>query len=241
MGGITRALFGGGKERSSSDNQAYPFLQQQLGGNIGLGNNAMGVMASLLGIGDPAAGQRSLNNFLDSTGFNFLLDTGSKAITGNNAAKGLMRSGATGQRLQQFGQDLAMTKTNELMQNLTNLGQFGLGSANTIAGAGQRSQTRSSRQGGIFNALFPRGFQSDERLKNIIREIGELSNGIKVYEFEYKAHPGKRFVGVIAQDVERIQPDALGYPKDGYLTVRYDLLEQKPDLPPYGRIFEEAA
>lgn len=242
MGGIVRGLFGGSKNKSKSDNQAYPMLSQQLGGNIAQGNNAMGTLAAFLGIGTPeqrAGADGTLKNFLDSTGFKFLLDTGSKAITGNNASKGLLRSGATGQRLQQFGQDLAMTKTNELMQNLTSLGNYGMQSAGTIANAGQRSQSKGTSSNGVFNSLFPGGL-SDERVKNILRHLGELDNGLKVYEFEYKAHPGKKYVGVIAQDVAEIQPDALGREQDGFMTVQYDKLEPNPDLPPFGRILEGA-
>lgn len=242
MGGIVRGLFGGSKSNSKSDNQAFPFLQQQLGGNIGMGNSAMGTLAGLLGIGDPSqtqAAQGTLQNFLDSTGFKFLLDTGSRAITGNNASKGLLRSGATGQRLQQFGQDLGMTKINELTDKLTSLGSYGLNSANTIAGAGARSTSRGSSQNGIFNSLFPGGL-SDERTKNIIRQRGRLDNGLAVYEFTYKGGTGERYIGVIAQDVERVKPEALG-PRthDGFLTVNYDALEALPDLP-FGRIMEEA-
>jgi hypothetical protein len=238
MGGVVRSLFGGSKSTSNSDNQAYPFLQGQLGGNIGMGNNAMGTLAGFLGIGNPeqsSAAQGSFKNFLDSTGFNFLMDSGQRAITGSNAARGLMRSGDTGKRLQQFGQDLGMTKTNEFIQNLTNLGNYGQQSAATIAGAGQRSQSKGTQQSGIFNSLFPGGL-SDERLKNIHKQVGELDNGIKVYEFSYKAWPKQRYIGVIAQDVERIMPEALGRKKEGFLTVKYDRLPWRDDLPPYGAL-----
>ena len=99
MGGLTRALFGGGKSTQTTDNQAYGTLLGLLKGNIGLGNTAMGTLGSLLGIGDPAAGQAAMKNFLDSTGYKTMLDSGSQAIVNNNAAKGLFRSGDTGKRL----------------------------------------------------------------------------------------------------------------------------------------------
>lgn len=239
MGGIVRGLFGGSKQSSQSDNQAYPYLQTQLGGNIGQGNNAMATLAGLLGIGSPeqrAGANGTLTNFLDSTGFKFLLDAGNEAITGSNASKGLLRSGGTGKALQKYGQDLGMTKVNELMQNLTSLGSYGLNSANTIAGAGQRSTSKGSSSPGIFNSLFPGGL-SDERAKNIIRKIGTLENRIDVYEFEYKHNLGQRHVGVIAQDVERIQPDALGpVTASGYMTVRYERLAWPESLPPFGAV-----
>lgn len=239
MGGVVRSVFGGSKSSSKSDNKAYPYLQSQLGGNIGVGNNAMGTLAGLLGIGSPqqrAGADGTLNNFLDSTGFKFLLDAGNEAITGSNASKGLLRSGSTGRRLQQFGQDLGMTKVNELMQNLTSLGNYGMQSANTIASAGQQSTSKGSSSPGIFNSLFPGGL-SDERAKNIVRKVGTLDNGIDVYEFEYKHDLGTRHVGVMAQDVERIQPEALGpVTASGFMTVRYDRLEWSDSLPAHGPV-----
>lgn len=225
MGGLTRALFGGSKQKSSSDNQAYGTLSKMLTGNIGQGNAAMSTLGSLLGIGDPGSGKAALDNFLDSTGFKFLMDSGSKAITGNAAARGLLNSGFTGKRLTQFGQDLGLTKVGELMDRLTSLGQYGLNSANTVASAGGRSTSTGKSSPGIFNSLFPGGL-SDRRTKRKIVKLGEFLDGLGYYEYEYIFAPGKRFRGVMADEVKKIRPWAMG-PEIGsarYMTVEYSKL-----------------
>lgn len=233
MGGITRTLFGGSKDKSS--NKAYGTLLGLMQPGVERGGTAMGVLGSILGIGDPAQGNTAIKNYLDSTGYNFMLDEGTKDITNNAAAKGILRSGKTGKDFINYGQDLKSTKVGELMQNLTNLGQYGLGAANTIAGAGQ--QSKGSSQGGIFNSLFPGGL-SDPRVKNFIKKLGTYPDGLEVWVFEYKRYPGVSYVGVNAEQVQKLRPFAMGPMKDGYLTVRYNELPRLDGMPQWGR-YEE--
>lgn len=71
--------------------------------------------------------------------------------------------------------------------------------------------------GGLSNAY------SDERLKQNISRAGlQTPDGIPISEFSYKGSD-KRYRGVVAQDVEKIRPDAVGW-RSGYLTVDYDKL-----------------
>ena len=60
---------------------------------------------------------------------------------------------------------------------------------------------------------------SDIRLKKNIQRIGTRSDGLGVYEFEY-TWGGGRQIGLMAQEVLGIYPDAVGQ-SDGYLTVDY--------------------
>lgn len=62
---------------------------------------------------------------------------------------------------------------------------------------------------------------SDSRLKKDIVEIGE-QNGHKLYEFSYLNDP-KRYVGVMAQDVEKYAPEAVTE-IDGFKAVNYAML-----------------
>jgi hypothetical protein len=72
---------------------------------------------------------------------------------------------------------------------------------------------------------------SDIRMKENIKQIHWLPNGLPVYEFEYKPefkdHPlaghGK-FVGVMAQEVEQVMPEAVITNSDGYKMVNYGVL-----------------
>ncbi len=62
---------------------------------------------------------------------------------------------------------------------------------------------------------------SDRRLKRNIRFIGRLLNGIGVYSFDYIW--GQHAVGVMADEVEKIIPEAVSEYK-GYKVVNYGML-----------------
>ena len=72
---------------------------------------------------------------------------------------------------------------------------------------------------------------SDIRMKENIEEVGQLANGLNVYTYEYKpefrndpfAGHGK-FIGVMAQEVEQVMPEAVITRKDGYKMVNYGAL-----------------
>jgi len=70
---------------------------------------------------------------------------------------------------------------------------------------------------------------SDENLKDNVKEIGALNNGIKIYSFEYKpeykdiAGHGTQ-VGVMAQEVEKVIPDAVVTMPNGFRAVNYSML-----------------
>ena len=70
---------------------------------------------------------------------------------------------------------------------------------------------------------------SDIRMKENIKQINWLPNGLPVYTYEYKpefkdiAGHGK-FVGVMAQEVELVQPEAVITNANGYKMVNYGVL-----------------
>jgi len=69
----------------------------------------------------------------------------------------------------------------------------------------------------------------DKRLKKNIRQIGRHGD-LPLYDYEYQFLPGVRSIGVMAQDVERIAPEAIGswYVGDKqFKTVNYTALSQK--------------
>lgn len=126
----------------------------------------------------PSQNNPAFQNYLNSTGYNFQLDQGSKAITSNAAAKGLLNSGATAKALTTYGQDLASTTFNNYLGQLGGLAGLqgqqanqGLGAAEAVgqagtaggAGAAQMTAQAGQSQGtSIANAfnLFGGGLQS---------------------------------------------------------------------------------
>jgi len=70
------------------------------------------------------------------------------------------------------------------------------------------------------------GRRSDLWLKHDVVLLGRLHNGLGYYRFSY-AGSDKAYVGVIAQEVEAVRPDAVTRARDGYLRVYYDKLGLK--------------
>lgn len=83
-------------------------------------------------------------------------------------------------------------------QNATMGGLFGL--AGTLGGAAIR--------------------YSDRRVKEDIHRIGAADNGLPLYTFRYKGEPDME-IGVMAQDVEKVQPWAVGEDSRGVKMVDY--------------------
>jgi hypothetical protein len=97
-------------------------------------------------------------------------------------------------------------------------GQASLGSARASVGmgGGPRGGGGGVRGGGG-------GRRSDIALKHDVVLLGQLANGLGFYRFSYNGSD-TRYVGVIAQEVQAVMPDAVVRGRDGYLRVFYDKL-----------------
>ena len=94
---------------------------------------------------------------------------------------------------------------------------------------------KQAAQANLNQGLFSLGgsamMMSDIRLKENIKPVGVMPNGLTLYSFEYKdevkSHPlaGEGIhVGVMAQEVEQVFPYAVKTLDDGYKVVDYGLL-----------------
>jgi hypothetical protein len=79
-------------------------------------------------------------------------------------------------------------------------------------------------QGGHHHGAY---YQSDIRLKEDIVPLTRLGNGIELYRFRYKGSDHTAYVGVMAQEVQKIEPSSVSRDRDGYLMVDYDRLGLK--------------
>jgi Protein of unknown function (DUF3300) len=70
------------------------------------------------------------------------------------------------------------------------------------------------------------GRRSDIRLKHDIVLLGRLNDGLGFYRFAYNGGD-KAYVGVMAQEVQTVMPQAVTQGSDGYLRVFYDKLGVK--------------
>lgn len=157
MGKIFQGIFGGSKSKqtSQSNNQAYPYLQGAYGGQVSNGTGANDFVSQLLGLKGGDEANQAFDKYKDSTGYQFALDSGSKAITGNAASRGLLSSGSTAQALTKFGQNNATQYYNSYLDKLLGLSGQGLQAGGLIGGAGQQSSSKgtSSTKPGIGGFL----------------------------------------------------------------------------------------
>jgi hypothetical protein len=68
-------------------------------------------------------------------------------------------------------------------------------------------------------------FGSDRTIKENIVEVGvDQRTALTLYEFNYIGGDGRRFRGVMADEVELVYPEAVVDTDQGHKAVRYDLL-----------------
>lgn len=198
---ILGALFGGSKSKGSSKstNRAFGQLQGQLSPAIEAGTGAVGQLGNALSGG--------FDQYLEDGGFDFALGEGMRGITGAGAAKGLLRSGSTSRALAGFADGLARQRYDNYLNQLGQLGQLGLGGAGVLAGAGQESTStsRGKSQNGILTSLF-----SDRRTKTDIVQHAEIIPGLHLYTFRYRGKEMAPVAGFMADEVEKLFPEAIG-------------------------------
>jgi hypothetical protein len=110
------------------------------------------------------------------------------------------------------------------MNLATQYGQFlngfnNLGQANFSGTNGMNTTTGQNVTGGGISVL---PSLSDVHAKENIEYVGRR-NGYKLYDFNYKGRP-ERYRGVMAQDIRRVNPEAVTVGSDGYLRVDYSQL-----------------
>jgi Chaperone of endosialidase len=115
--------------------------------------------------------------------------------------------------------------TNAIIQALS-----GIGNANASASLANTARDTSllggglnllgsGGTGGFMNSALGQGISglgsgiasifSDERLKDDIEPVGELYDGQQIYSYKYKDDPFRTHIGLMAQDVENLIPDAV--------------------------------
>jgi len=117
-------------------------------------------------------------------------------------------------------------------QQATTQGADMLGAAQAT-GQSQQNQynAQQAQRNQMMGGLFSLGAAalSDPRVKENIKKIGKSTNGLNIYEFDYKQEFKNiagygRFVGVMADEVEKIIPEAVLIHPTGYKMVNYSML-----------------
>lgn len=166
MGDVLSPIVGGGLSRKAGRraeqgvNESTLAAASELRPTQETGRDATNFIAQLLGIGgDPGASQEAFRNFQNSTGFQEQLRRGSQAITGSQAARGLLGSGSTLKALQDRGQEMAGQSLNNFLSQLMGLSTPGVNASTNLARIRQGGgiQAANARLGG--DNAFAEGIQ----------------------------------------------------------------------------------
>jgi hypothetical protein len=121
-------------------------------------------------------------------------------------------------------QDGSVSRDQDIMSILA-------GTPRNVTTTNKGTTTSTSNPGWLSTALgaaqVGASFFSDRRLKRDIEHVETLEDGLTVHDFNYvdgMGLPEGRFRGVMAQDVARLRPWALGPTIGGYATVNYPAL-----------------
>lgn len=228
--GLFGSLFGSApKSSSTSSNTAAPFITQTYSPMAQTGVGATNALSGLLGLGgDQEAAKEGYQNFLNSSGYQNVIDSAMRGITGSHGAQGLLRSGATLGRMQDRASDIGGQYFTNYLGQVSNLANQGLNAGQLITSAGQTSSsTQKGGSGGVLGAVASIGsLFSDRRLKRDIELLERTDDGLGIYAFNYLwDEPEERpHIGVMADEVSALRPWALGSEVEGFATVNYGAL-----------------
>ena len=119
------------------------------------------------------------------------------------------------------GMNVAMAPGNQFTQGMAGAGAT---MGNIATGQAGLFNAGQNRQGEMFGAVLGAGATifSDRRLKQNIELVGrDERTMLPLYEFEYINGSGRRFLGVMAQDVLETHPDMVFAMPDGFMAVNY--------------------
>jgi hypothetical protein len=201
------------------------FASMQTQSNLGLAAQRAAAMTGTR----QQASQMGYARMLDAAGLGRGLSGASTAAyqgaTGAGSAAGNMYMAPGNQFMQGMGQ------AGQTMGQGYSLGMQGM---NSVLGS-QTSlyNTSMNNESAMYGALLSAGgnlgaagiAKSDIRVKENIERVGtHYRNGLPIYEFNYIHVPDKRYRGVMAQDVEKVYPEAVVEMHDGIKAVNYDML-----------------
>lgn len=118
------------------------------------------------------------------------------------------------------------TFTNTPQTNVANTDYAGIVNQNFQNQMGiynSQVQSNNAMMGGLFG-LAGAGLgmfkPSDRRMKRDVAQVGELDNGLPVYRYRYR-DGGPPEIGLMAEDVRKMNPDAVATMENGLMAVDY--------------------
>jgi hypothetical protein len=237
--GIDRAASGGGNLNSTRAGVESAIAQR--GAADRLSDMSSEIRSKFFGQGlDASRNQynQNLQNMLAAN--NDLMRAGQFGLdalgtTQNMASMGFNQGQAAGDLFRNYDQSMLDADKAQFDEGMGNRAKIlellsGLGTSGSAWKGGASSSTQTSTPsmaeqiGRVASIAAP--FFSDIRMKENVSQVGKLASGLSVYEYEYKpefkdlAGHGK-FIGVMAQEVEQVIPEAVSVADNGYMMVDY--------------------
>ena len=208
--GLQGAQFG-----NAAQQQGYQNQQTQQQANNAIAQQQFGNQMSNANLGN-AAQQQQFNQA--QTQYNMPLNTLSALRTGAQVQNPTFVNAP----------QQATTAGPDLLGATTAAGNYNMAGFNAANASQAGFNSGLMGLGGTLGAAALMAPASDIRMKENIEQVGKLSNGLNVYTYEYKpefrddpfAGHGKH-IGVMAQEVEEIMPEAVITRTDGYKMVDY--------------------
>lgn len=229
-------------------------IREQLGSQNAMYGAAGGLGSSRMALADrnlQQLGQQRLQSSAAQTSAaveaqrqaaaNALLTTGAQGVsTAGNLFSGMMNTGfgagtaagnLYGQSVDTTGKAMAAAQSPMDLYNKYASVVFGVPQASTTPNfTGTQGSNTSGWGFGVTNiggGNAPYG--SDVAIKQNIEKIGVLNNGLNLYKYEYKDQYKDTWghgqqIGVLAQDVEKVKPEAVSMHPDGYKMVNYSMV-----------------
>ena len=149
---------------------------------------------------------------------------------GQTVNRNMAQDGAMKQGLNQLLIDAARNQFNQY----TNQPYKDTGLISAALGQAPVPQTTTtSKNPGLFDYLTLGASMSDMRLKTNINQVGNLPNGLGIYTWDWtedavnKGLANDMHIGVLAQEVAEVMPEAVVHTPSGYMAVKYgELLKE---------------
>jgi hypothetical protein len=118
------------------------------------GGQALGATADLMGLNGPDAATAAMNNFQQGPGYQWQLGQGLRAIDAGNAARGILRSGATDKAEMTYGEGLANQTFQQYYSNLAGISGLGASAAAGGATTAQNSANAALQGANAQNSIY---------------------------------------------------------------------------------------
>jgi hypothetical protein len=218
----TNAASGEALARGLAQGEA-PVLTNEYNALTGQQMNAAGMLGSnastLYNAGSNTAGQSAQLAQIPLQNFLAAINATPAAATAVTTPAQTQLSAATQQ------QQLPLQNIQALLAPLLGVSSLG----GTSSGTGSTSGTTTTSQP-LINTLLSAlalgvgAVKSDVRSKTDVRPVGMLNNSLPVYSFRYKSDPTRtHHIGLLAQEVEQVMPEAVVEDREGTKYVNYEL------------------